>query len=234
MPDFVIPRYILAFDTAMGGCSAAVFDAQTGQAVSDSRAMTRGQSEELVPMVQGVVRQAGIDFPQIGLVVTTIGPGAFTGLRIGISAARSFGLALGAPVAGLRTTDVIAHACAEKSHDINRLLVVLETKRTDFYVQEGLAEPGVLAADELRAKYQDITLTFCGDGVLRLQSELGAAWPQGWSVAAGFDLPDPVMMARMALEDAKAGHLRPAEPLYLRDADVSVSNKPARVIAGES
>lgn len=195
--------------------------------------MTRGQSEALVPMVQGVVRQAGIDFPQIGFVVTTIGPGAFTGLRIGISAARSFGLAIGAPVAGLRTTDVIARACAEKSHDINRLLVVLETKRADFYGQEGAGEPGILAAGELRSKYQDADITLCGDGVLRLQSELGAAWPSGWAVAAGFDLPDPAIMARMALEDAKTGHLRPAEPLYLREADVSLSNKPVRTIAGE-
>jgi tRNA threonylcarbamoyladenosine biosynthesis protein TsaB len=231
VPDSVIPRYILAFDTAMGGCSAAVLDTETGQAWSRSEAMGRGQSERLVPMAQEVMAEAGVAMADLGLIVTTIGPGGFTGLRIGLSTARSFGMALGIPVAGVRTTDVLIKSTREKLNDQNRLIAVIETKREDFYVQEDDAEPDLLSADLVLSKYKDNQVTLCGDGILRLKNDIGVVWPETFYVAENSDLPDPVMMARMGADDLKNGRLQPPEPLYLRDADVSVSKRAQRVIA---
>lgn len=226
-----MPRYVLAFDTAMGGCSVAVLDTRTGVAVQDGRVMERGQSEILVPLIQDIVRQAGCTMADLGLVVTTVGPGGFTGLRIGLSTARSFGLALDIPVAGLRTTDVLLRAAKEKLNDQSRLLVVVETKREDFYVQEPGAEPGLRSFESLLAQYKDQLVTLCGDGIIRLQEKLGQAWPGAWRVLSDIVLPDPVVMAMMGVEDMMAGTLRAPDPVYLRDADVSQSKRVQRVIA---
>lgn len=231
MPDSVIPRYILAFDTAMGGCSAAVLDAGTGRAVAQSQTMDRGQSEILVPMIQDVVRDSGLTMASLDLVVTIVGPGGFTGLRIGLSTARSFGLALDIPVAGVRTTDVLLKAAEEKHNCQSLLLVIVETKREDFYVQERGDDPSLRSVENLLMVYQDQAATLCGDGVIRLRSELGKRWPSAWQVLEDIILPDPVVMARMGAEDIRAGTVRPPDPVYLREADVSQSRRPQRVIA---
>ncbi len=232
--------YILAFDTAMSGCSVAVFDTATGQAVSETRAMVRGQSELLVPMVDAVVERAGITFQDLSLIVTTIGPGAFTGLRIGLSAARNFALALGIPVAGVTTTEVLAKKYFNDRNEIGGdLLVLIETKRTDLYFQpygragNALDEAGVAPVTVLRERFGGQALSVCGDGVARCKNELGVDWPSSWVVAEGYDLPDAVVMARLGGEQQKAGLLKPADPLYLRDADVSISTRPVRTIAGQ-
>ena len=226
-----MPGYVLAFDTAMGGCSVAVLDTRTGVAVQDGRVMERGQSEILVPLIQEIVRQAGCTMADLGLVVATVGPGGFTGLRIGLSTARSFGLALAIPVAGLRTTDVLLRAAKEKLNDQSHLLVVVETKREDFYVQEPGAEPGLRSFESLLLQYKDQPVTLCGDGVIRLQEKLGQVWPGAWRILNDVVLPDPAVMAKMGVEDMMAGTLRAPDPVYLRDADVSQSKRVQRVIA---
>lgn len=230
--------YILAFDTAMSGCSVAVLDTGTGQAISETKVMVRGQSELLVPMVDEIVAKAGITFQDLSLIVTTIGPGAFTGLRIGLSAARSFALALDIPVAGVTTTEVLAQKFFN-DHKGKRgdPLVLIETKRTDLYFQpfdgagNALEEAGVMSIAGLRDRFGDQALFVCGDGAARCKAELGTDWPETWNMVEGYDLPDAVVMAQLGDEQQKAGLLKPPTPLYLRDADVSVSTRPGRVIA---
>jgi tRNA threonylcarbamoyladenosine biosynthesis protein TsaB len=233
VPDFVAPHYVLAFDTAMGGCSVAVLNTLTGESVSETRRMTRGQSEILVPMVQNILTRSGQVFADIGLIVTTTGPGAFTGLRIGLSAARGFGLSLNIPVAGVTTTEVIALMTREKINSINKIIVILETKREDFYMQDGSNDPISIDRDSILLKYKESSITLCGDAVFRLRTELGDAWPSQWLIQDGMDLPDPSVIARIGYGDLKVGRMRPAMPLYLRGADVSQSSRPARIIAWE-
>lgn len=230
--------HILAFDTAMSGCSVAVLDTVTGQAISETKLMVRGQSEWLVPMVDEIVAKAGITFQDLSLIVTTIGPGAFTGLRIGLSAARSFALALDIPVAGVTTTEVLAKKFFN-DHKGKRgdLLVLIETKRTDLYFQpfEGdgnaLEDAGVMPVAGLCERFGERPLFVCGDGAARCKTEMGADWPETWSMVEGYDLPDATVMAQLGAEQQKGGLLKPSAPLYLRDADVSVSTRPGRVIA---
>lgn len=234
--------YVLAFDTAMAGCSVCVFNTETKSAVTDMRMMMRGQSELLVPMIDDSIKRAGITFQDIALIVTTVGPGAFTGLRIGLSAARSFGLALDVPVAGVTTTEILAEQFfnnnSEKQGD---LLILLETKRTDLYFQsydpsgEPRGEAGVASIESILSEFSGQALALCGDGVERLRETLEAdniAWPAGWVFESGYDMPDPLVMAKTGYAQFRAGVAKPADPVYLRGADVSVSNRVQRTIAG--
>jgi len=95
---------VLAIDTALDACSAALVDAEGDRALaSESREIGRGHAEHLLPLVDGVMKAAGVKFGDIDRFAVTIGPGSFTGLRVGLSAARGFGLVTKKPVVGIST-----------------------------------------------------------------------------------------------------------------------------------
>ena len=145
---------VLSIDAALGGCIAAVIEPDSGQSYSRVLQTGRDQAAKLIPMVQELMHEAGVEFSAIGLIVTTVGPGSFTGLRIGMSAAKSFALALSLPVQGVPTFDVMARSCAEEG-DGNGYFVLLETKRADFYTQmfdtafNALSEPVCLESAQV-------------------------------------------------------------------------------------
>ncbi len=212
----------------MNGCSAAVMNAE-GVCFSEILPMQRGQSEQLVPAMDRVMEKARLDYDRLELIAVTIGPGAFTGLRIGLSAARALGVALGIPVTGITTTEALARQYAPRAK--SRFTVILETKREDFYVQffapdgKALDEPAACSHSGIVERLQS------GDTVIGDACERFA---QAGSCAAtmqeGYILPDPCIMAQIALEQWRSGQLRPADPLYLREADVSqAKNKPRRI-----
>lgn len=230
--------YILAMDAALSACSAGVCDSVTGKILATRTIpMLRGQSEALVPLVQDVLAMAGIGFADLGRIVTTVGPGGFTGLRIGISTARSFGTALGIPVDGVLTTAVIAQQIYSQNSMLNGdLLVLIETKRSDLYFHHFKSQGSpVTAADtmeipDLLNAYGAQPLFLAGDGVGRCRAMLGAGWPACWEIVPGGDYPDPAAMAALVLMPDGA---LPAEPVYLRGPDVSLSSRPQRVIGSE-
>ena len=93
---------VLAIDTALAACSAAVLDTEYGGIVaSESLPMVRGHAEALMPLLQRMMNQARMAFPDIDRIAVTTGPGSFTGLRVGIAAARGLALAAGKPAVGL-------------------------------------------------------------------------------------------------------------------------------------
>jgi tRNA threonylcarbamoyladenosine biosynthesis protein TsaB len=95
---------ILAIDTALGACSVCVYDGAAGRPVAvEAEEMTTGHAEALMPMVARVMERVDGGFKSLSRVAVSIGPGSFTGLRIGISAARGIGLAAGIPVVGVST-----------------------------------------------------------------------------------------------------------------------------------
>ncbi len=223
-------RYILALDTAMQGCSVAVMDTRSETFTARTEPMQRGQSERLVPMIEDIIARAGITYADIGLVAVTVGPGAFTGLRIGLSTARAFGTALDCPVAGVTTLETLARQYAiENKGDV---AVILETKREDFYVQffNGIRPAGdaICMDSGILATHPSMHGASIGDGVERLVEVTGKAF-RGQHIP-GFILPDPCMVATIAWERHNAGRSLSAEPLYLRGADVSMPKKPGRVV----
>ena len=100
---------ILAIDTALEACSVAVFDTEGGsRAKSRSLPMARGHAEALMPLIATVMSDARTEFDELDRIAVTVGPGSFTGLRVGVAAARGIGLAAGKPVVGLTTLAAMA------------------------------------------------------------------------------------------------------------------------------
>lgn len=214
---------VLALDSALGGCVVAVMVGNEGYARTLETG--RDQAAKLMPMVQDVMKEAGVAFTDLGLIVTTTGPGSFTGLRIGLSAARALGLSLSIPVQGVSTFDAMVKSCKPK----DKSLVVLESKRADFYVQafDGKWQPEggpqcLLSADIPADRI------VCGDGIARLRIETGLAFEN----AIERTLPDPVILAGIggAIYVMNGEKAQKPEPFYMRGADVSVSNKVQRQI----
>ncbi len=112
---------VLAIDTALGACAAAVLDAQAGAILaSESVGMLRGHAEAVMPMIARVMDAARCEFAELDRVAVTVGPGSFTGLRVGISAARGIALAAAKPAVGLSTLSALAapHVAARANHVI--------------------------------------------------------------------------------------------------------------------
>src|SRR5689334_25296631 len=92
---------ILAIDTALDACAAAVLDTSAGVIAQESQAMKRGHAEALMPLIARVMKASGIAFAALDRIAVTTGPGSFTGLRVGLSAARGIALEASKPVVGL-------------------------------------------------------------------------------------------------------------------------------------
>ena len=125
---------VLGFDTTTDACSAAVWCGD-GLAARRFETLRRGHVERLVPMVTDVMAEAGLDFDALDLIAVTIGPGTFTGIRIGLAAARGFGLAASVPVAGLTSLEVLA-ASARRFGDNDRgVIAAIDARRGQIYRQ---------------------------------------------------------------------------------------------------
>jgi tRNA threonylcarbamoyladenosine biosynthesis protein TsaB len=100
---------LLAIDTALAACSVAVFDSEANRLLANqSIPMTRGHAEALMPLVERVMADAGIAYSEIDRVAVTTGPGSFTGLRVGVAAARGIALAAEKPAVGVTTLSAFA------------------------------------------------------------------------------------------------------------------------------
>lgn len=227
-------RYVLAMDSAVNSCGVCVYDAKQGDAVAKAmEPMSRGQAEALIPLVEGVVNQAGIEFRDIDLIATTIGPGTFSGLRVGLSAAKSYSLALNVPAVGVSTLDLLAQNYFKQKGGNVDLGVLIESKRQDFYFQlfnssqEAIVDPIALSDEDIIQHLKQKPSHIIGDGCKRFLSGSKDKTSK-IEYIDGFDFPDPQMLAEMALNKFRCGEAGGnLKPLYLRGADVSApKNKP--------
>ncbi len=138
---------VLAFDTALAACSAAVLDGDRLLAHRDV-AMPRGQAERLMPMIEAVCGESGLGLADIELICATIGPGTFTGVRIGVAAARGLALATGAPALGLTTCEAVAANVA--TFGVDPVLVAMDARRGEAYLQAFGPGPATLGPPVLR------------------------------------------------------------------------------------
>lgn len=214
---------LLAFDTATTGCSAALFlDGRL--AGHRAAAMPRGQSEALMPMIAEVLADGDCAYGDLDALAVTVGPGAFTGLRIGLSAARGLALALAIPCAGVTTLEAVARAVPPAARADRRVLVALDSKRADLYVQmfdadlAPLTQPAAMMADGLAALTAGGPLIVAGDAAARACEALADAGV----TAAGADapgVPDAVMIGEIALARALPPVGQAPGPIYLRPPD---------------
>ncbi|MBL8893928.1 MAG: tRNA (adenosine(37)-N6)-threonylcarbamoyltransferase complex dimerization subunit type 1 TsaB [Rhizobiales bacterium] len=109
---------ILALDCSLDSCSAAVFDDARGILAERFERMERGQAEAIAPMARDVMAEARLGFEQIARIGVTLGPGTFTGIRIGLACAKGLALALDKPVIGIDTLRAIAVNAGQASETI--------------------------------------------------------------------------------------------------------------------
>ena len=126
---------ILAIDTALGACAAAVLDSDASRILAQrSLPMARGHAEALMPLIAEVMAESRIGFADLDRVAATTGPGSFTGLRVGLSAARGIGLAAGKPVVGVTTlTAFAAPRISETGRD--PVIAAIDARHDQVYVQ---------------------------------------------------------------------------------------------------
>jgi tRNA threonylcarbamoyladenosine biosynthesis protein TsaB len=126
---------VLAIDTALAACSAALMDTEQGGIIAgESLAMTRGHAEALMPLLARVIERSGMTLPEIDRVVVTTGPGSFTGLRVGISAARGIALAAKKPAVGVSTLSAYAapHLTADNTVPV---VCAIDARHEHVYLQ---------------------------------------------------------------------------------------------------
>jgi tRNA threonylcarbamoyl adenosine modification protein YeaZ len=122
---------LLAIDTALDRCSVGIA-AGDQPPLLVSETIGRGHAERLFGMVSAAMAEAGLGFPDLGRIAVTVGPGSFTGVRVGIAAARGFALVTGCPVAGIGTLDVIAEGARALAGAVPAM-AVLDARRDEVY-----------------------------------------------------------------------------------------------------
>ena len=140
---------VLALDTAGVDCAAAIYDSGRNTMLGEASDMIgKGHAEHLMGIVDRALDQAGVALSDIDRLAVTIGPGSFTGIRVGVAAARGFALSLDIPAVGITTLEVMAAAQREKTPS-RAVLAAMDAKREEIYLQSFAAD-GV-ALDEARA-----------------------------------------------------------------------------------
>jgi tRNA threonylcarbamoyladenosine biosynthesis protein TsaB len=223
--------WVLGIDSAGAGASAAVL--RDGAIASRRTALrAHGQAEILMPMIAEVLGEAGIAATGLDLIGVAIGPGSFTGLRVGIAAGRGLALAAGVPARGVSSFRALAAQVSTSAREGRPLIVALDTRRQDFYLQrfapngEPEGDPMLLGAAAADEWLPSGPLLLAGDAAPRLASALPA---RDFEVMEHVTQIDPADIARIAAADVAAG-LPPAppRPAYLRAPDVT---RPRRMAA---
>lgn len=218
-------RPLLAFDCSGPSCSAAV---ARGRRVLAARfeARPRGQGERLLPMIGEVLAEAGCGYAELAAVAVTLGPGSFTGLRIGLATARALALAAGLPIVGRSSFEVLAAAARPELAAGERLLAAIDSQRGDLFLQDFDAEGRPLrapfaAAPAAAAAALAGPLLLAGSGAARLVEALAGSGV-ACRLAAQVLLPDAAVLARLAAgAPLPPPGGAPPEPLYLRPPDTS-------------
>ncbi|MBB4230447.1 tRNA (adenosine(37)-N6)-threonylcarbamoyltransferase complex dimerization subunit type 1 TsaB [Rhizobium mongolense] len=205
---------VLALDTAGVDCAAALYDSGRDTVLGEaSDLIGKGHAEHLMGIVDRVLNQADMKLAMVERIAVTIGPGSFTGIRVGVAAARGFGLALNIPTVGITTLETMAAAQREKTPG-RPVLAAMDAKRGEIYLQSFSADGPAL--DEPRAvtieAAKTIATAFAGEIT-------GSATPLLKPNATGEHanmFPISIVARLGAAADPGSGK---PKPLYLRGPD---------------
>jgi len=223
---------VLALDTALGATSAALYETGTETVrAAATEPMERGHSEALMPMVERVIAEAGCSFADIGRFAVTIGPGSFTGLRIGIAAARGFALVHDKPVVGVSMLAAFA-APLLFGADRRPVAAAIDARNGMVFFQafamggRTIAGPGLFPLEEAARKIGDGAVAFVGNAAEKLaiaRKDASLDLRPGSGFVRPLPAPEIAWVARLgAVADPATA---PAKPLYLREANVTVGDR---------
>ncbi|MEA2993700.1 MAG: tRNA threonylcarbamoyladenosine biosynthesis protein TsaB [Alphaproteobacteria bacterium] len=213
---------ILAIDTALAACAVAVLDTEdSALGASETTPMFRGHAEALMPMIARVMDKANIEFCDIDRIAVTTGPGSFTGLRVGLSAARGIALAAAKPAVGLSTLAAYAAPLIAQD-DTLPVVTVIDARHEHVYMQvfgpggRTLVAPRIASIRDAVRAAALASARIVGSGA----NLIAVAWPIAEQPPAFVDAqsaPDIRWIARLGAA-APTGH-EPPKPLYLRAPD---------------
>jgi tRNA threonylcarbamoyl adenosine modification protein YeaZ len=213
---------VLAIDTALGACSAAVLDTQRGAIIaSETIVMARGHAEAVMPLIARVMDAAEIEFAELDRIAVTAGPGSFTGLRVGISAARGIALAAQKPAIGLSTLSSFAapHIAA---NDSTPVVAVIDARHDNVYLQVFGAGGRTIVPPRVAPMREALRAAMTGPAriVGTAAALLVAAWPRSEPpplLVEQHGAPDIGWVARLGAAAAEANG--PPKPIYLKAPD---------------
>ncbi len=211
---------ILAIDTAFSSCQVGFLDTSSGFTTKTTQPAVRTQAEILVPMIDDLLARNNITYTDLDLIAVDIGPGSFTGIRIGLATARGLGLALDRPVQGVLSTDIFAATWAENNPQTSTsvdVFIALDTGRGDYFVAP------VSAPDTIQIMTPEALNTH--------KQSMPTAQIIGSIPGSALSLPDPVVLARRCAQiyqDPTHPQHGKNDPVYLRDAETSTTKHPSR------
>jgi tRNA threonylcarbamoyladenosine biosynthesis protein TsaB len=214
--------FILAIDTALDACAAGILDTTSSRLIAhESLLMKRGHAEALMPLIARVMAGSGIGFLELDRVAVTTGPGSFTGLRVGLSAARGIGLAAGKPVVGITT--LTAYAAPVVSRNAGHPVIsAVDARHDHLYYQVvssdggSLVRPRVAPIAEVLEAAQFGAPHIVGNAAELLAARWPADAPQPVQVDAQ-PAPEISWLAWLGVAVDPAAAL--ARPYYLRAPD---------------
>jgi tRNA threonylcarbamoyladenosine biosynthesis protein TsaB len=217
--------HVLAIDTCSAICAVALHDGATNTLLAaESVVIGTGHAQHLMPMIDAVLRAGGVTLRQIDRIGCAIGPGSFTGVRVGVAAARGFGQALNCPLVGLTTLQAIAMDVAENLSADDRLKplrIVIDARRDQVYAQDfatdgrPLSEPALLSLEAARIRAEAFILA--GSGARLLDQEMGQGIDHPHHDAATAKIATFARLAALSASQSQTSLT--ISPLYLRGAD---------------
>jgi tRNA threonylcarbamoyladenosine biosynthesis protein TsaB len=213
---------ILAIDTALEACSACVLDSGSDLPLSiESEPMQRGHAEALMPMLERVMDAVEGGFASIDRVAVTVGPGSFTGLRVGISAARAIALATGVPAVGVTTLSAYAAPLIGAAGGA-LVGVAIDARHGQIYCQvvarggRSIIAPQIMGLRDAVRQIGNGPVLLIGSGANALCAEARAAGLDA-AVVDTATAPEVLWVARLGLAAVPERAL--AKPFYLRSPD---------------
>ncbi|MFD1744764.1 tRNA (adenosine(37)-N6)-threonylcarbamoyltransferase complex dimerization subunit type 1 TsaB [Rhizobium helianthi] len=206
--------HVLAIDTAGVDCSAAIYHASEKRVLSSViDRIGKGHAERLMAMIEEALQAADLILPSIDRIAVTIGPGSFTGIRVGVAAARGLGLALDVDVVGVSTLQALAmkHLDEDASRPV---IAAMDAKRNEIYAQafdehcQPLGQPESLSLDQLKALAHKHSATVTGSAVALLSGLEKSEDPDRFNIA---------IVAKLGAQAQPGVDI--AKPLYLRGPD---------------
>lgn len=193
-----------------------MFDAEKDLVLSRiSQDIGRGHAEVLMGIIGDVLSKASITYKDLSRIGVTIGPGSFTGVRVGMSVARGLGMSLKIPVLGVSTLDACEAQARELGYE-GLLLSLLDAKRGELYCKISDQEACAVSYDEALQLILELKPTLCGAGAVILNQACNEEFPIVHQLSA----PEINIVAELASRLSETSV--PPEPLYLRSADAKV------------
>ncbi len=212
---------LLVVDTALDACAAAVVRTDDGgrSIVAESETIGRGHAERLMAVIGRAVERAGIGLADVDAFAASIGPGSFTGIRVGVAAVRGFAVATGRPAIGVSSLDALAREAAAVAPG-RPILAVLDARKDEVYARTYAADlaplgpPTVVGVDVAIDEARRNGAVVVGSG-----APLLAPRAPDLAVAGSQRFAAIETLAGLAADRFAAGDRTPPAPLYVRPPD---------------